>query len=337
MAGPPVGPVIPMSAAEAGKLEEGAQVAAIVGDQVILVGDLLPQILAALKQFEGKMSAEEAAEQRRMGVKQLLPQVIEQKLLYLDFLRTVDPERRKELDKKLAELFEEKKLDDLMKSMEASSLVELEAKLREFNSSLDKQRRRFGEQQLAQEMVRRNVKHDAEITLAEMAKYYTEHAADFELQEKVQWEKLSSDFTRCPDKASAWRLVASMGNRVIRGASLAEIAKKESQGLDASDGGQHDWTTRGSLTSKPIEDAIFALPPNELSQIIEDASGFHIVRVTARRPAGRVPFEEAQVTIKEKLKKERTRKQIAEYLDGLKSKTRVWTMFDNEIARRPMP
>jgi hypothetical protein len=324
-----------MAPSPEGKLEEATQVAAVVGDQVILVGDMLPQILAALKQHEGQLSAADMVEQRRMGVKQLLPQVIEQKLLYLDFLRTMDPARMPELEKKLSELFDSQKLDPLMESMQANNVIELETKLREFSSSIEKQRRRFAEQQLANEMVRKNVKPDAEIKLDDMARYYLEHAADFELPEKVRWEKLSSDFSKSPDKATAWQLVARMGNQVLGGASLAEIAKKQSQGVDASDGGQHDFTTRGSLTSKVIEDAIFSLPEGKLSQIIEDADGFHIIRVIQHRAAGHVPFEEAQVSIKEKLKKERVRKQIVEYLDGLKSKTRVWTMFDTEVARKP--
>lgn len=328
----------PQAANPEGQLSEATEVAAIVGDQVILVGDMLPQILAALKQHAGMLSESELAEQRRIGVKQMLPNVIEQKLLYLDFLRSIDdPTRQAEINKKLSEAFDKTKLDGLMEQMQCKDLVELETKLREFNSSIEKQRRRFAEQQLAQEMVRRNVKHDAEITLDDMARYYHEHLADFDLPEKVRWEKLSSDFTKNPDKASAWRLVAGMGNRVLRGAPLAEVAKKESQGLDASDGGQHDWTQRGSLTSKLIEDSVFALPEGKLSQIIEDETGFHIIRVIERRAAGRVPFEEAQISIKEKLKKERTRKQIVEYLDGLKTKTRVWTMFDDELARKPGP
>jgi len=337
MPGLAVGPVPAQAVTPEGQLEEGTQVAAIVGDQVILVGDLLPQILAALKQHGDKLSAADMKEQRKIGVQQLLPQVIEQKLLYLDFLRSIPADKIEEIRKKLSDAFDKTKLDGLMESMQANGLVELESKLREFNSSIEKQRRRFAEQQLAQEMVRRNVKHDAEITLADMARYYLEHAADFDLPEKVRWEKLSSDFTATPDKAQAWKLVAGMGNRVVGGASLAEIAKKESQGVDASDGGQHDWTQRGSLTSKIIEDAIFVLPEGKLSQIIEDANGFHIIRVIKRQAAGKVPFEEAQVTIKEKLKKERIRKQIVDYIDGLKAKTRVWTMFDNDVARKPSP
>lgn len=68
----------------------------------------------------------------------------------------------------------------------------------------------------------------------------------------------------------------------------------------------------------------------KLSQIIEDDDGFHIIRVVQRVDAGRVPFFEAQVEIKEKIKEERRKRHLEEYIVQLREKTRVWTMFDGE-------
>jgi hypothetical protein len=304
------------------------QILAMVGDQVVLAGELLPHIDAQLKQYAGKVPAEEIEKQRRLALKNLLPQLLEQKLLYLDFLRTAPPERLKEINDKLGEKFDEAKLEGMMKKHEATSLVQLEEKLRGIGSSLEKERRRFAEQTLAQEMVRRNVKYDFEVTFDELLKYYEEHRAEFEFPEQVKWEALSSSFGKMPDKREAWRHVAQLGNRVLRGAPLAEVAKQDSHGPDAGDGGQHDWTKRGELASAVIEQAIFELPPGKLSPILEDPQGFHILRVIERKPAGVVPFEQAQAGIKEKIRKERIRKQITTYLDKIKGQTRVWTAFD---------
>ena len=108
------------------------------------------------------------------------------------------------------------------------------------------------------------------------------------------------------------------------------MAQRQSQGADASEGGYHDWTTRGSLASEAIDQAIFTLPAGRLSERLEDSEGFHIVRVIERIEAGRVPFEQAQVDIKETLRKERVKEQIMAYVDKLKQQIPVWTAFDDQ-------
>lgn len=336
-AGDVVGPVLPPE----GTPIAATQILAVIGDQAVLAGELLPMINAQLKQFEDRVPKEELEKQRRLALQNLLPTMVEQKLLYLDFLRTAPHDKLKDIHGKINERFDEIKLEPTMKKFEANSLVELEEKLRSIGSSLDKERRKFAEQMLSQEMVRRNVKYEFEVTFDEMFKHYEEHRTEYEFPEQVKWESLSVSFSRVPAKPEAWRAMAQMGNRVLRGAPLAEVAKSDSQGPDAIDGGQHGWTKRGELASKTVEDAIFTLPENQLSPILEDEQGFYILRVTARKAAGLVPFEEAQVGIKEKIKKERIRKQISTYLDKLKTQTRVWSAFDAtgggaaSTARRP--
>ena len=74
-----------------------------------------------------------------------------------------------------------------------------------------------------------------------------------------------------------------MGNAVLRGASFAVVARRESNGPRAEDGGRYDWTNQGSLASEKLDHAIFSLPVDVMSDIIEDQFGFHIVRVVERK------------------------------------------------------
>jgi parvulin-like peptidyl-prolyl isomerase len=126
-----------------------------------------------------------------------------------------------------------------------------------------------------------------------------------------------------------------MGNEVyLGGAPLWAVAKRSSHGVTAGDGGQFDGTSQGSLRSKVLDAAIFTLPLNQLSSVLEDEDGFHIVRVLERRDAGRTPFETCQGEIKEKLKKEHVDQQKAAYLADLRERTPVWTVFDEEKKLR---
>jgi parvulin-like peptidyl-prolyl isomerase len=338
---PPVGPAsppptVPPAAAappvNPASLFEPALKVGLVGDQPILAGDLLGQINQMLASYVGKVPEDELNEQRKLLMKQLLPIVIDTKLVYLDFLREIPPERVPEIQKRLDDQFDKARLADLMEKAKVNSAVELDALLRTYGSSLAKSKRTFAEQVLAQQMLRRNVNYEPEISHEEMLTYYREHAEDYAVPAKARWEQLEVHFDKFPNKAEAWRALAIMGNEVLRGAPLPAVARRSSQGFKASEGGQHDWTTKGSLASKVLDESLFTLPEGQLSQILEDQHGFHIIRVIERQEAGKEDFTEAQVEIKQKLIEEKVEKDRKKYLDRLRERTPVWTIFDGQVS-----
>jgi foldase protein PrsA len=115
---------------------------------------------------------------------------------------------------------------------------------------------------------------------------------------------------------------------LVRNLPFEEVARERSDGLTADDGGRRDWTTRGSLLSEKLDEAIFSLPIDSLSKIITDSTGFHIVQVTERIDVHRTPFRDAQVGIQQEIQEKRRKAQIKKYLASLREKIYVWTIFD---------
>jgi len=137
-----------------------------------------------------------------------------------------------------------------------------------------------------------------------------------------------------------------MGNRVLQGTPFEQVAKEDSQGVTAAEGGVFKDTTQGSLAAEEVDKAIFALPPNRPSRILESERGYHIVRVLQRKDGYRTPFREAQVEIKEKILNERREKALAAFEARLKRDVPTWTIFDDlptqdepseQIGSRPAP
>ncbi len=315
-----------------GNLVEASRVLALVGNQSILAGDVLGQVNELLKPYEGKAPEDELEQQRQLLVQQALPNLIDNKLVFLDFLRTIPPDKLPDLEKRVFELFSETELPKLVEKAGVKTNAELDAKLRELGSSLDKQRRLFMEKSIAGQMVRRNVDTDKDVTHDEMLQYYYDHSDDYELQARARWEQLMTRFDKFESRKAAWIALAEMGNEVLRGAPSQAVARRSSQGPRAKDGGVHDWTTKGSLVSEELDKALFTLPAGRWSQIIEDDDGFHIVRVMEREPAGKVPFADVQDEIKEKIKRKRFNEGVAKYLAGLRESTYVWTAFEGELG-----
>jgi hypothetical protein len=323
---PAAAPAVP------GRVFAPAETIAIVGDQHILAGDLLGEINQMLAPYIGKAPEDELEAQRQILMKQLLPSVVENKILYLEFLRHIPPQRLPEVRKKLDEEFDAEKLERALERAKVNSPQELDAILRRFGSSLEKQRRSHMEQKLGRAMLGKEIDYNPEVTHEEMLAYYRAHAAEFDVVGQARWEQLTVRFENHPSKQAAWEKIAGMGNEVLRGAPLSAVAKRHSESPTAAEGGQYDWVTRGSLASTQLDAAIFTLPTGKLSPIIEDNRGFHIVRVLERTEDSRVDFVQAQEQIKEKLRKEKIQAQVMAYVENLKAKTRVWTVFDDETA-----
>jgi parvulin-like peptidyl-prolyl isomerase len=311
-----------------GEIIQSTQILSMVGNQPILAGDLLARINELLKPLEGRVPEDDLDQQRWLLMERLLPAAIEAKLVYLDFTRGLEKAQLELIQKNVFEQFDEKQLPEMVKRAGVRSAAELDAKMRSFGSSLDSVRRGFFEQVAAREMIRKHGEDDSEVTHDQLLAYYQDHLADYEVKAKARWEHMMVRFDRFKSEQEAHAALGHMGNAVLRGTPFAVVARRDSQGPRAEYGGQYDWTFQGSLASEVLDDAIFSLPVGVLSDRLKDETGWHIVRVIERKEAGRVPFLEAQVDIREKIKEQRRDTKIKAYLDRLKRETYVSSVFE---------
>ncbi len=324
---------------------QAAKIIARVGDEVILAGDLLGQVNQFLhnrieqipEAQRSQLTDEMLEEQRWKLMEQLLPQMILGKLMYLDFLRTIPEENLPDIQDSLYKAFDEQQLPTLVERANVQTAADLDAMLRSFGSSLNQQRLSFAEQLAAAQWKQQNAKDDREISHDDLITYYRENIESYRIEAKTRWEQLSARNDETGSKEASYRTVALMGNEVFRGASFAAVAKRSSHGPTASDGGQYGWTTRNSLRSSVLDEAIFTLPVGRLSAILTDDDGCHIVRVIERQDESFVPFQESQEGIRTKIEEVRSELALKKYAEQLKSEFPVWTIFDDQtnVARRP--
>jgi hypothetical protein len=316
---------------------DSARVVARVGPEVVLEGDLLtPSALAWLEKVSGGLTPEQVRELRTQICRQLIKPHVESLVVYIDACRTIPEDRLPDIEKKVNEAFDQQQLPRLVKEAGVANAIEYDQLLRSRGQSLDRIRKTFFERALAQQWIQQKVIDDAEIPHAEMIAWYQNHLADYDFPAKVRFEQLTVKFGSGRTRGQAWNLLAAMGNEVQQGKPFAEVARSRSEGPTASSGGGYDWTTKGSLVSKAVDEAVFTLPVGQLSPILDDGTALHIVRVAERTDAGRVPFIEAQVEIRAKLHEERRQREMETYLATIRERTPVWTIFDDEAGGGPV-
>ena len=332
---------VPSGAAAAGQPAgmqslDNARVIARVGPEVVLEGDLLtPTALAWLDKVSAGLTPEQVRELKTQICRQVIKQHVESLIVYVDACRTIPEDRLPEIQKKVNDAFDQQQLPRLVKDAGVANGLEYDQLLRSRGQSLDRIRKTFFERALAQQWIQQKVVNDGEIPHAEMISWYQNHLADYEYPAKARFEQLTVKITPSRPRGQAWNALAAMGNEVMQGKPFADVARAGSEGPTAATGGAYEWTTKGSLVSKVVDEAVFTLPVGQLSAILDDGSALHIVRVTERTEAGRTPFIEAQVEIRNTLQEERRKRQMEEYLATVRDRTPVWTIFDDEPGGGP--
>jgi parvulin-like peptidyl-prolyl isomerase len=338
------------------------------GDAAAVVNLIMEPFLAKAKsEAEREQIRTQIEAEREALTKNVVKQIVQTKLLYHEFDRDMRDQIGKDvkkydeaksgMNKKIRSFFEKSLVDtreklrtatpeqaqkllsqdptvgrlaQLMKDRQLESYGELDAALRQLGTTLDQQITAFGEHQLGMQAIRKHITVDPEVTHEEMLDYYGQHAAEYAVPAKVKFEVLTVKFANFANRQEAWNQIAQMGNAVyLGGMSFAEVAKKHSQEPNASSGGLYESVSQGSLASKTIDQAVFSLELRKLSQIIEDETGYHIIRVLERQPAGQTSFVEAQPEIKQAIKVQKRSAEQKKFLQELSARTTVWTIYDD--------
>lgn len=321
--------VVPAASLRPGQLLDPTTVIAHVDQDVILLGDVLMFVNEVLAKNAARIPPDQMEEVRRLLIQQRLEPLIEVKLACADLKRNVPKENLEKIEKKLGELWEQEEYKKKLLAAKVDSRAALDAEFRRIGTSLEREKKSWMEDQMARHWVGQHIKFDEEVTHEQMLAAYRAKRASYEYQAAARWEEIKLNYDSPEKRRQAWRQLALAGNDLLAGAPLAEVAKRTSQGATAAQGGARDWTTKGSLASEVVDQALFSLPVGQLSPILDDGKSLYIIRVVERREAGVVPFTEAQIEIKKEIQQERVRQQTSDFLAKIRGKYRVSTIFDN--------
>jgi parvulin-like peptidyl-prolyl isomerase len=102
-------------------------------------------------------------------------------------------------------------------------------------------------------------------------------------------------------RVAALEKITAARQEITSGADFADVARRYSEGLHASDGGCWGWITRGSVRERfePALDALFSLEAGRLSDIVETPDGYFLVRCDAIDAETNLDFAAMQPQLKE--------------------------------------
>lgn len=160
---------------------------------------------------------------------------------------------------------------------------------------------------------------------AEIRAFYDKNPEKFKRDESVKASHIliGTDSTMsADDKKKAREKAEKLRKELADGADFATLAKGNSTCPSSQQGGDLGFFNKGQMVPA-FENAAYALKPGEISGVVETQFGFHIIKVTEKRPAEVVDYKDARGKIEEFLKGQKINEAIQQYLTETKKSAKI--------------
>jgi peptidyl-prolyl cis-trans isomerase SurA len=218
-----------------------------------------------------------------------------------------------------------RRLDEIRKQNHLDNMEDLQKAAETQGVSFEDFKEQIRENVITSQVISQQVGSHIQVAPSEIQAYYNEHKQEFERPES---ERLSEILIPTPNPddaaqvADAKKKADGVEDRLKSGADFATVAKADSGGSTAAQGGDLGTYKRGQL-AKVLEDATFDLKPGQVTQPIRTKQGWLILKVTDHQSAGLEPLEEAQNQIQQEIGMQKMQPALRAYLEQLRNESFV--------------
>ncbi|HZD75787.1 MAG TPA: peptidylprolyl isomerase, partial [Acidobacteriaceae bacterium] len=214
-----------------------------------------------------------------------------------------------------------KSLDNIRKQNHLDSLEDLEKAAAGQGVSYEDFKQHIRNDIITHEVIRDEVGRRIQMTDAQLQQYYRQHLSDFTHPESVRLSEILIPVKTGGDEtanlAAAKAKADELDAKIKGGASFEDLAKANSAGSTAAQGGDLGEWMRGKLAPQ-LEDATFALQAGQSTAPIRTKQGYVILKVVQHTPGGAQPFEAVRPQVEEAAFTGVMQPKLREYLSTLR-------------------
>jgi peptidyl-prolyl cis-trans isomerase SurA len=217
-----------------------------------------------------------------------------------------------------------KKLDQIRIENKLPSMEELEKAVSGQGMNWEDFKNNIRNSLLTQRVISSEVGSHITISDEEIQKYYEAHKAEFVRPEQVALREIEvTTQGKKPEEIPDLKKKAETAlKRVQDGEDFGEIAKRLSDSNTKTQGGFLGVYKRGEL-SKELEDVVFKMKKNDLTEVTETKQGFLVLQVLEHYDEGEQSLAKVKNEITDKLYGGRMEPKMREYLKTLREQSFV--------------
>lgn len=190
-----------------------------------------------------------------------------------------------------------------------------------------------------QQYVERQFVAKTEVSDNDLVAYYEGHLDLFKQPFQVRASQIlvrSDPSWEASRKEEARRKIEQILKNLKKGQEFAALAREQSDGPTRTNGGDLGYIRSGQL-EKRFESVIFSLKPGETSEIVETDNGFHLFKVTDKKPETVLSYENVKEKIRQFLREEKAKQQADLHARKLRDKANVEILLKEEISTAKLP
>ena len=218
-----------------------------------------------------------------------------------------------------------RQLDEIRKSNHLDTMEDLEKAARQQGVSFEDFKASIRDRVITQMVVRDEVQRRMQMTQGQEQAYYEAHKQEFMQPEQIKLSEIliltpadANDATVAQAQAKADGIVSQLKD----GGSFEELAKTNSGGPTAAQGGDLGMYKRGAL-AKVLEDQTFDLKAGQWTAPIRTKQGFVILKVTDHQVAGVAPLKDVEPQVQEAMYSEAMQPALRAYLTKLREEAAI--------------
>ena len=219
-----------------------------------------------------------------------------------------------------------KRLDQMRKQYHMDSMEDLQKAAEAQGVSFEDLKEQIRENVITSEVISQEVGRTIQIAPSEIQAYYNAHLQEFERPEEVRLSEILIATPNADDAAQvaeAQRKANEVEARLHAGADFATVAKADSAGPTAAEGGRLGSYKPGDLP-KVMEDATFSLQPGQFTAPIRTKQGWLILDVTGHDKGGVAPLNDVSNDIQEKIGMSKMEPAMRDYLSKLRDEAAIF-------------
>ncbi len=163
-------------------------------------------------------------------------------------------------------------------------------------------------------------KKASEPTARQIEDYYKQNTERFTIPEMLRASHIVKHLRAGEENKELFEQISAASKELSQGADFAEVAAKYSDCAD--NGGDLGYFAKGKMV-QDFEDITFDMEVGELSDVFRTEFGYHIAKVTDRKPARICEIEQVREFIKKELLKEAQEKAIEKFLDKKMAQAKI--------------
>ena len=289
------------------------QKAADINGVVISMKDLNSEFRQVLKQRNASEN-DIAPEQTLEYKKGLLDSMIDQELLYQE-------------SKKKKIVVEDKAVVDSVEKVKKSFGTEeaYQNALKDANIQVDVLKERIRRSLAIRKLVDEQIGPNIVVTEDETKQYYDTHPDAFKEAEQVRASHILVKVEKEDGEAkkvAAKEKITAIQKKIKDGQDFAKLARENSDCPSKDEGGDLGYFKKGAMV-KEFEDAAFALTPGMISDIVETKFGYHLIKVTDKKEAATISYDNVKGELQAFLKNQKQSKEISTLLETLRKDAKI--------------